>query len=419
MFDYDKWQEIFNTISKNKLRTFLTALGVFWGIFMLVVLMGAGSGFQNGVFAMFGGHAKNAMYVWTNRTTMPYDGLQAGRFTQITNEDIKAIENDLGDILEYMSPRLYVPATEVYFKDKSEAYEVRGDTPYLLNIDAIDLDQGRFINQKDMEDRRKVVVIGKEVAKNFFGKSKKEEEIDPIGQFVKIQGVDYLVVGVVASDRRGEDATEDNKSIFMPLTTAQQVTNRHGKIGWFVCTINTNYPVGLAENRIKTLLKKRHRVHPEDPRGVGTDNVEEELKEIMGLFNGISFLVWFVGIGSLLFGIIGVGNIMLIIVKDRTKEIGIRKAMGATPRSIVSMILLESVFITTLAGYIGLVVSIGVVYLMKIAAGTDVQFFLNPQIDLKVSLAALAMLVVAGALTGLVPALQAANVNPVVALKDE
>jgi len=417
MFDYDKWQEIFNTIIKNKLRTFLTALGVFWGIFMLVVLMGAGTGFQNGVYAMFGGHARNAMYAWTTRTTMPYDGLQAGRFTQISNDDIEAIKNDLGDILEYISPRLYVNSDEVQYQDKKGAYEVRGDTPYLLSIDAIDLVEGRFLNQKDMAEKRKVGVVGKQVAENFFGKG--EARIEPMGQFVKIQGVDYMVVGVTASDRRGEDANEDDKSIFMPISTAQQVTNQHNKVGWFVCTINTDYPVAVAENRIKTLLKKRHRVHPDDRRGVGTDNVEEELKEIMGLFNGINFLVWFVGIGSLLFGVIGIGNIMLIVVKERTKEIGIRKAMGATPGSIVSMILLESVFITTLAGYIGLVISIGMVYLMKLAAGTDVQFFTNPQIDMKVSIGAIVMLVVAGALTGLVPALQAASVNPVIALKDE
>lgn len=417
MFDYDKWQEIFNTISKNRLRTFLTALGVFWGIFMLVVLMGAGTGFQNGVLSMMGGHARNAMYVWTNQTTMAYDGLQAGRFNWITGDDIKAIENDLDGILEHVSCRLGLPSGEVAYKDKRESFEVRGDTPHMLKIDAFDLTEGRFINEKDMEDRRKIVVIGKSVSEQFFGKG--EEVIPPIGKFIKIQGVDYLVVGVVASDRKGENATEDNKSIFMPLTTAQQVTNRHNKIGWFVCTINTDYPVSQAEEQIKALLKKRKRIHPDDPRGVGTDNIEEEMKEIMGLFNGISFLIWFVGIGSLLFGIIGVGNIMLIVVKDRTKEIGIRKALGATPRSIVSMILLESVFITTLAGYIGLVVSIGVVYLMKLAAGTDVQFFTNPQIDMQLSIGALVMLIIAGALTGLVPALQAANVNPVIALRDE
>lgn len=413
MFDYDKWQEIFNTIRKNKLRTFLTALGVFWGIFMLVLLMGAGTGFQNGVFQMFGGHARNAMYVWTTPTSMPYDGLQAGRYNPITNDDIAILEYELADELEYMSPRLFVPSGEVGYKDKKAAFEVRGDTPYLLHIDAIEQVEGRFINQRDMDQRRKIVVIGKKVVETFF----KDQEA--IGEYIKIQGVDFLVVGIVKSDRKGENAQEDDKTIFMPLSTAQQLTNQHNRIGWFVCTINNEYPVTLAEQRVKTILKKRHRVHPDDPRGVGTDNVEEELAEIMTLFNGIEFMVWFVGVGSLLFGIIGVGNIMLIIVKDRTKEIGIRKALGATPRSIISMILLESVFITTIAGYIGLIFSIGIVYLMKMAAGNDVQFFYNPEIDFQISLIALCLLVIAGGLTGLVPAIQAANVNPVVALKDE
>jgi putative ABC transport system permease protein len=376
--------------------------------------MGAGTGFQNGVFRMFGGHARNALYVWTMRTTMPYDGLQAGRYNPLTNDDIAAIEYELGEELEYMSPRLYVSAGEVSHLNKKAAFDVRGDTPYLLQIDAIEQLEGRFLNKRDMDQRRKVIVIGKEVAKTFF-----EEEKKGVGEYIKIQGVDYLVVGIVKSDRKGENAKEDDETIYMPLTTAQQVTNRHNRVGWFVCTINVKYPVAEAEQKIKTLLKKRHRVHPDDPRGVGTDNVEEELKEIMGLFNGINFLVWFVGIGSLLFGIIGVGNIMLIVVKDRTKEIGIRKALGATPRSIISMILLESVFITTLAGYIGLVISIAFVFLMKLAAGEDVQFFYNPQINLQASLGALVLLVIAGALTGLVPALQAANVNPVIALKDE
>ena len=190
MFDYDKWQEIFNTIRKNKLRTFLTALGVFWGIFMLVVLMGAGTGFQNGVFSMMGGHARNAMYVWTNQTTMAYDGLQAGRFNWITDDDIKAIENDLGDILEHVSCRLGLPSGEVAYLDKRESFEVRGDTPQMLKIDAFDLKEGRFINEKDMEDRRKIVVIGQSVNEQFFGKGK--EAIPTIGKFIKIQGVDYL-----------------------------------------------------------------------------------------------------------------------------------------------------------------------------------------------------------------------------------
>ena len=414
MFDYDKWQEIFGTIRKNKLRTFLTALGVWWGIFMLIVLMGTGTGLENGVMSLFGGHARNAVYVWTQRTTLPYKGLLPGRYARLKDDDIIAIKTHFDKEIEYMAPRLWAHNGEVSHKDKSGSFEVRGEGPDIINIDAIKLKEGRFINNRDLEEKRKIAIIGKRVAETLFGEEKK-----PIGNFIKFNGIDYKVVGVFQSDRRGEDAEEDDKSIFIPLTTAQQVTNMPNRIGWFVCTIKNNYDIYKVEDGIIALLKERHKIHPDDEQGVRSDNITEEAKEINGLFTGIKFLVWFVGIGSLFAGIIGVGNIMLIIVKDRTKEIGIRKAMGATPRSIVSMILLESVFITLIAGYIGLISSIGLVYLMGVAAGTDVPFFLNPQIKLGVGIAAVLILVIAGALTGLVPALQASRINPVEALRNE
>jgi len=396
MFDYDKWQEIFNTIRTNKLRTFLTALGVFWGIFMLIVLMGAGTGLQNGVFSTFGGLAKNAVFVWSNRTTMPYKGFQPGRRLPLTSDDIRAIESEMGEEIEYMAPRLWVSSGEISYKKNKGAFDVRGDTPDLLKIDAMDIIEGRFLNDRDISERRKIVVIGKRVKDQLFG-----EEQAAIGEYIKIQGNDFLVVGIAKSLRSGENGEDDEKTIFLPLTTAQQITNQLNRIHWFVCTVNTEYNSSIAENTIKSILKKRHKVHPDDPQAFGSNNLQEEIKEIMGLFNGIKFMVWFVGAGSLLFGIIGVGNIMLIVVKDRTKEIGIRKAMGATPRSIISMILLESVFITTVAGYLGLVVSIGIVYAMKMAAGTELEMFRNPEINMGVGLGALAILVVAGALTGL------------------
>ncbi len=414
MFDYDKWQEIFNTIKKNKLRTFLTGLGVFWGIFMLIVLMGAGTGLQNGVFAQLGGLAHNSVFVWSSRTTMPYKGFQPGRNVRISMDDIRAIESELEEEIEYMAPRLWVNSGEISYKNKKGAFDVRGDMPNLLKIEAVNVKAGRFINQRDIEQKRKIAIIGKRVKKQLF-----DEDASVIGEYVKIQGNDFLVAGVFESSRSGEDGEDDEKTIFLPLTTAQQMINRPNHVSWFACTIDTRFNSSVAENKIKTILKRRHKIHPDDPQGFGSDNLEEEIKEIMGLFNGIKFMVWFVGIGSLLFGIIGVGNIMLIVVKDRTKEIGIRKAMGATPRSIISMILLESVFITTIAGYLGLLVSVGLVYLMELAAGTEVEMFRNPQIDMGVGLGALFILVIAGALTGLVPAMQAANVNPVVALKDE
>jgi len=275
------------------------------------------------------------------------------------------------------------------------------------------MEEGRFVNQLDIEQKRKVAVIGKRVKEVLF------EDESAIGDYVRINGADYLVVGVFKSSRRGERSSEDEELIFVPLTTAQQVTNRPRDINWFVCTVQPGIPVSQVEERVKTIIRDRHKIHPDDPQGVRSENVEEEFRNITGLFFGIRLLVWIVGIGSLLAGIVGVGNIMLIVVKERTKEIGIRKALGATPGSIISMILMESVFITTAAGYLGLLTSTGIIFAMQLVVGEGTQFFANPEVRLGVGLGALVILVVAGALTGLVPALQAAEIQPVEALRDE
>lgn len=414
MFDLDKWQEIFNTIQKHKLRTGLTALGVFWGIFMLVFLMGAGKGLQNGVYSMFGGHAKNSMYMGGRFTSKPYKGLKPGRPIRLYNDDIEAIRTNFKDEIAYIAPRLWMEAGEVVRKDKHAAFDVRGDAPDLLEIDAIFLTKGRFLNDSDLKDRRKVAVIGDQVREMMF-----EEGEEAIGEYLRFKGIDYLVVGIIKSDRRGQDAMEDEKTLFIPITTAQQITNRPNRIGWFVCSMHPNIAVSSVEPKIKDLLKKRHTIAPDDDQAMWSDNIEEEFKNITNLFTGIRMLIWFVGIGSLLAGIIGVGNIMLIIVKERTKEIGIRKALGATPNSIVSMILLESVFLTTVAGYAGLACSTMIVWLMSTAAGEGSDFFTNPEVDFTVGITALLILVVSGALTGFIPAMQASRVNPVTALKDE
>lgn len=414
MFDFDKWQEIFNTIQKHKLRTFLTALGVFWGIFMLVTLMGAGKGLENGVMGLLGGHAKNSMYAGGNRTSKPYKGRKPGRWVQLTVDDMDAIRSRFGDKIEYLAPRLWLPSGEVTRGEHKGAFEARGDTPDLLHIDAISITEGRFLNQLDLERRRKVAVIGRRVKEVLF-----DEGEDPVGDNIEIKGSKYLVIGVAKSDRRGNDGLEDDKTIFIPISTAQQITNRPNRIGWFVCSMFPDVKVSEVEDDLLALLKERHFIAPDDPKGIWSDNVEEEFQEIQGLFFGIKFLVWFVGIGSLLAGVIGVGNIMLIVVKERTKEIGVRKAMGATPGSIVSMVLLESIFITTLAGYFGLVAGTGLIYLMSIGVGEGSQFYTNPEVDLGVSFTALIILIISGAITGLIPALQAARINPVLALKDE
>jgi len=414
MFDFDKWQEILNTIRKHKMRTFLTALGVFWGIFMLVFLMGAGKGLENGVMGIFGGHAKNSFYMGTSFTTKPYKGLPPGRNPRLTMEDAEAIMSRFGDRIAHFAPRLWMPSGETTRGTKNGAFDIRGDAPDLLYIDALEMKEGRFLNKIDLDQRRKVAVIGERVKNQLF-----EKDEEAIGDYINFRGTDWLVIGVIKSDRRGDEAQEDEETIFIPLTTAQQVTNRPGRIGWFSAAMYPDVRVADVENGVKKLLKERHSIHPEDRQGVWSDNVEEEFREIMGLFFGIKFLVWFVGIGSLLAGVIGVGNIMLIVVKERTKEIGIRKAMGATPGSIISMILLESIFITTIAGYLGLLVSTGLVQLMALGVGEGAGYFGTPEVDLGVGFTALIILIISGALTGLIPAMQAANVNPVVALKDE
>lgn len=414
LIDYDIWQEIFNTIRKHKLRTFLTALGVFWGIFMLVFLMGSGKGLENGVTSMFGNRAVNSLYVWTQRTTKPYEGLPPGRRAQLTSDDIRAIVARFGDKIKYMAPRMWMPSGEIVRGEKKGSFDVRGESPDLQYLEPIVVEEGRFINFLDMKEKRKVIIIGKRVKDVLF-----QGEDQVIGKYLKIAGAEYKVVGIFKSKRGGGDGGEDESSIFMPLSTAQQVLNRPNDIGWFVCAMKENITVSSVEDDLKGLLRERHQIAPDDEQGVRSFNLEKEFNQFQGLFGGIRWLVWFVGIGSLLAGVIGVGNIMLIVVKERTKEIGLRKALGATPTAIIRMILLESVFITTVAGYIGLVFSTSIIFLMGLAVGEGSEFFASPEVDLSVGIGAIIILVISGALTGLIPAMQAANIHPVIALRDE
>ena len=415
MIDVDKWQEIFQTIMKHKLRTFLTALGVFWGIFMLVLLMGAGKGLENGVLGLFGKMAKNSMFIGASRTSKPYKGLNAGRYVRLKMADIDVLKANFSDQIKYIAPILWMPSGQVTRGDNKGAFGTRGHSPDYIKIDQMEMIVGRFINSFDMKERRKVVVIGNRVREVLFGKDE-----NPLGGYVKFQGIEYKVIGVFKSNRRAQEGVEDEEQMFVPITTAQKIMNRPSRVNMFACTMYKDVSATALEPHVMSVLKERHSVHPQDEQGFWVNNMEEEFGEVMGLFSGIKFLVWFVGIGSILAGVIGVGNIMLIIVKERTKEIGIRKAMGATPWSIISMILQESILITTIAGYLGLLVSTGLIVLMNIALGEEgLEYYANPEVDLNIGIAALIILIIAGALTGLIPAFQAANINPVDALKDE
>ena len=375
MFDIDRWQEIYYSIRKHRLRTLLTAFGVFWGIFMLAVLMGAGSGLENGVTRNFD-VAKNAIFIWTQRTSIPYKGLQPGRFIQLDNGDLEAIQEQIPE-LGALNPRLRVPGSYTIERgDESASFSVNGDAPDLFAIRPLLMLSGRFINDSDMEEKRKVAIIGDRVREVLF-----KDGADPIGEFIQIKGIPFRVVGIFGSKTNNEDAIEDLQNIHIPITTLQVTFNRPNEIDYFACIPRAGIPAAVLEGKILDLLKQRHLVAPEDERAFGAENVEREFREVQNLFTGIRGFSWLVAIGTIIAGAVGVGNIMAIIVKERTKEIGIRKSLGATPWSIVSMILQEALVITGVAGYAGLAMGCatiaGISYGLR-QLGMESDFFANP-----------------------------------------
>ncbi len=422
MFDLDKWQEIFFTIKQNKLRTFLTAFGVFWGIFMLVFMLGAGSGLENGVKQEFAGFASNALFVWSRKTTVPYNGLQAGRRFQYTLENVKALQKKVKEI-EIVSPRIEVGTVPMSYGTKYASYSMRGETPELTKINAKVIVAGRFLNQIDIDEKRKVAVLGQSVAKELFGTETVENNPKEIvGKYFKARNVFFQIIGITKEVRSGNRAAEEEEAIFIPITTAQQIFNMGNKIDWFICTIDPKADAIEIEKEVKLTLGSYHSVSPEDFSAIGSWNTSKEFQKFDTIFIAIRGFIWFVGIFTLLAGIIGVGNIMIITVKERTREIGVRKALGATPSSIISLILQEAVFLTALPGYIGLVTGTAVVFIVNTllkSMKAENQFFSNPLIQWEVAVGALVLLIISGTIAGLIPAILAARVNPIEALRDE
>jgi putative ABC transport system permease protein len=419
--DYDKWQEIMIVVKKNKLRTFFTAFGVFWGIFLLVVMMGSGNGLRNSALEGFGNMATNSFFMWTQRTTMPYKGFQRGRFYNFRNDDAVAIKQNIPEV-DVVAPRLQAggyrsTSNNIIRGDRSGSFSVVGDTPEAFDIMPMNVTEGRLINQMDLQENRKVVVIGDRVVQEMF---KKDER--PIGEYLQIQGVYFKVVGVVKSKQRGFQAEEDEKTIHMPLNTLQQTYNYGDIVGWFSITAKEGTPASLVEQKTKDYLKTRHHIHPDDNRAIGSWNMENEYTKFSNLFMGITILVWIVGSGTLFAGVVGVSNIMLIVVKERTKEIGIQRALGAPPSSIISQIIVESVFLTTMAGYVGLVIGVGLIELVDyliVKSGMQSDMFRNPEIDFNMAMLSLGILVVSGIFAGLIPARRAIAIKPIDALRDE
>jgi len=409
MFDRDKWLEILSTIQQNKLRTFLTGFSVGWGIFMLIILLGSGKGLQNGVESEFEDDAVNTLWVNGGMTSLSYKGMQAGRYIQLKESDAYDI-NKLLDTLGETSIRYDIwKQNTISYKNKYLSYDIKCVTPNYGSVERIIIKEGRFINEHDMRDIRKVACIGRLVKTGLFG------EVDPIGEMISVNEIPFKVIGVF--DDGGGD--RDIRRIYIPYSTAKIIYSLQNKVGRIPIQTNANLEQSLAlEKRVKRLLAGTHDFDPNDPRAIHIWNTIEDFMEFTNLFSMIRKFIWFIGIMTIIAGIVGVSNIMIIIVKERTKEIGIRKAIGASPSSIIGLIMLESVLITSFAGYVGLVVGTFVLEaISKYVPALD--YFRNPEVDIQTALIATAVLVISGAVAGLIPAMRAANVKPIEALRDE
>jgi putative ABC transport system permease protein len=422
MFDLDKWQEILGTIKKNKLRTLLTGFSVAWGIFMLMVLLGAGNGLSNGVGSNFEGNARNAMWIWSRETSKPYQGYQSGRRIQLTMDDFNAVKKMKN--IDKISARYWIGDRVYSYNNEYGTYNTQSCHPDYIDIEKYIISKGRFINDIDMEHDRKVMVIGEEIRRALF------KDKDPIGEFIKVGSVPFKVIGVYNE----LDPREGTRQGLIPISTAQRLFNAGDKIHNLALTTLdvTKTESERIEKNIREDIAKRHKFDPNDERALGTYNSLKDYIQTMNIFSAIKMFVWLIGIGTLIAGIVGVSNIMLIVVKERTKEIGIRKALGATPGSIIGLVLLESILITALAGYIGMFFGIGIMELAnffmeaqhqaQVGAGGDrgeFRMFMNPTVDLRIAVSAMILLVTAGALAGYIPAKRAASIRPIEALHDE
>ena len=416
IFDGDTWQEIFGSIRKSKLRTAITIIGVLWGIFLFITLLGAARGMENGFDREFSNLATNSIFLWAERTTIPSKGFQRGRWLRLKIQDVEAIKRQVPEIA-FVAPRSVQgifgsnPAA-VKRKTNSKTYKLFGDYPILDEVNKVKLLQGRFLNLADIESERKVCIIGEKVVDELF---EKDETI--VGNYVEINGSFFQVVGVYKQQTGGGFEADD--SIYVPFTTYRKMHNMGDYIGWMVIAAHKDADIKQVETDVKKVLKRRHNVHPDDPRAFGSFNFGEMFKRITGFVRGIKFLTWFVGIATLIAGVIAIGSILLITVKERTNEIGIRRALGATPANVKGQIVLESVFLTLLAGVLGFILS-GLV-LMGINASTkDIDFpFTNPTVNVPIAIGAVLALVIFGTIIGMIPAQRAVKIRPIEALREE
>ena len=419
MFSRDRWEEILEALNANKFRTFLTAFGVFWGITILVLLLALTNGLKNGVTADFGDFATNSMFMWTQGTSKPYKGLPKGRYFNYKIDDVAAIKSEFPDI-KYVSPRNQLGgfrgANNVTRGTKTGAFEIYGDYPEYIKQQPMDILQGRFISYSDIEAKRKICVIGTGVVKGLYDKDE-----DILGTYIKVNGVNFLVVGTFKMSNSQGDGEQDASTIYMPFTTFGQAFNRGENVGWMAVTAIDGVSITSLKQQVFDLMKSRHKVDPTDDRAIGHYDLSEQFERVNGLFTILTLVGYFVGALVLMSGIIGISNIMLIVVKERTKEIGVRRALGASPWMIKSQILQESLILTILSGMVGISFAALVIWVMNTILDNagPVENFANPSVSMQVVFTALIILVVSGVLAGLIPANSATKMKPVDALRIE
>jgi putative ABC transport system permease protein len=410
MFDPDKWQEIFSTISKNKLRTFLTGFSVAWGIFMLIILLGSGKGLENGVKEQFKDDATNSIWVNQGTTSLAYKGLKPGRNIQFTNDD-HSIISDLPNV-EHAAGRFNIwENTTISYKNNYATYDIIATHPDYAFLEKLQVKSGRYLNEIDIREFRKSVALGEVVERELF---REEPALD---KYIMVAGIPFKVVGVF-TDPGGD---RDLNRVYIPISTAQRVFNRGNKVNQISLTV-ADVTIEQSKQTVEAIRKeisKRHTIHPDDKRALFIWNTLEEYKKFLSLFAGIRIFIWIIGIGTLIAGIVGVSNIMIVVVNERTKEIGIRKSLGATPGSIIGLILQESILITAFAGYFGLIAGVGLMEIISPYFSAGENFFKDPEVDLKVALMATGILVLAGAMAGLIPARKASAIKPIEALRNE
>ncbi len=416
-WERDPWIELAQVLLRNPFRTFLSSLGVGWGLFMILITVGASNGLEEGVKSDMGNRVKNSAFLWGESTSIPYKGYPRGRRVELTTPDVEyLVEN--ATTLEAVAPRNQLGGwrggNNVTHGLKTAACGVYGDMPVYKDIDPIVIMEGRYINQRDLDERRKVAVIGKRVRQLLF-----DRDEDVLGTHIQIQGVTFTVVGVYKSQQTGEDAEEAENSIFTPYTTFNHAFYMGDKVGWLSLLIKEDVPGDTAVAEVLRLLKAQKSVHPDDPRGFGhwsMAEMHEEMSTVFGAFRWVSFV--FGGL-ALFAGVIGIMNIMLITIKERTRELGVRRALGATPANIVAQIMVETLTLTVLAGLVGGI--LGVFALEALDAflvnAEDNGIFRHPHVTLDVLVTALSTMTLLGIFAGVLPALRALRIQPVEALR--